>query len=331
MGSLSGQRILPMKAVAGELPEADGDWAYEIKWDGMRIIAFCDEDGVRLASSNANDATASFPELQGLTDVLTGFESIILDGEVVAFGGDGLPKFSALQHRMHVKDPVQAAAKAVEVPVTFAVFDLLGLNGKDTRGLSLSDRRKLLEGIIETGSHWRLTDQTYEEPVEMLRTVTERGMEGIVAKRLSSTYKTGKRDAAWVKVKPTLRQEFIVCGWTEGLEGLSGGLGSLVLGVMDEVGGSRLIPTGTAGSGLSDKSRSWWQTQLIEDAVDESPFSEPASYLGRVVHWCQPVHVVEVAFGDWTDEGRLRHPVYLGRRNDKDPADVVREVVFRQP
>lgn len=327
MSSLQGKRILPMKAVTGELPDADGNWGYEIKWDGMRVIAFCDEAGVRLASSNGNNVTNAFPELQNLSSLAAGFESIILDGEVVAFGDDGLPKFNTLQHRMHVQDPTEAAKRSHEVPITFAIFDLLGLNGQDTTGLPLSGRRKLLEDIVEDGSHWRLTDQTTTEPGELLRTVTERGIEGIVAKKLGSTYVPGKRDKAWIKIKPTSRQEFVVAGWTEGQHGLSGSLGSLILGVMEQndEGDRVLVPCGTVGSGLTDKSRSWWQTELLESATSETPFSRSISYAGRTVRWAEPKHVVEVAFGEWTDDGRLRFPVYLGRRNDKDPAHVERE------
>lgn len=327
MGSLQGKRILPMKAVTGDLPDADGDWGYEIKWDGMRVIAFCDEDGVRLTSSNGNNITNTFPELANLSSLAVGFDSIILDGEVVAFGENGLPKFNTLQHRMHVQDRSEATKRSHEVPITFAIFDLLGLNGQDTMGLPLSGRRKLLEDIVEEGSHWRLTDHTKSEPAELLRTVTERGIEGIVAKRLTSTYAEGKRDRAWIKIKPTNRQEFVVAGWIEGQHGLSGSLGSLVLGVMqpDEDGQLQLVPCGTVGSGLTDKGRSWWHSELLDTARAESPFSRSANYAGRTVRWAAPTNVVEVAFGEWTDDGRLRHPVYLGRRTDKDPAHVIRE------
>ena len=334
MGSLSGRSVLPMKAVPGELPDADGDWAYEIKWDGMRILAFLDEDGVRLASSNGNSATVAFPEFDGLTALVSGFDSMILDGEVVALGDDGLPSFAALQHRMHVTDPKAALARAQATPVTFAIFDLLHLNGHDTVGLPLADRRKLLEQIVdEPGPHWRLTHHTVDDPTTMLKNVTERGMEGLVAKRLDSSYQEGKRAKTWLKIKPTLRQEFVVGGWTEGRDGNTGGLGSLLLGVMidGDDGERQLFPCGRAGSGLDDKTRTWWKEQLTKDALEESPFCAPVVHPGRVLHWSKPTHVVEVAFGEWTDDDRLRFPVYLGRRNDKDPADVVREVMSRRP
>ena len=323
-----------MKAVPGELPAPNGDWAYEIKWDGMRILAFLDSDGVRLASSNGNSATAAFPELAGLVELLSGFDSMILDGEVVAMGDDGLPSFSALQHRMHVTDPHAALEKAKAQPVTFAIFDLLHLNGHDTAALPLADRRKLLEQIVdEAGTHWRLTDHWLDHPAEMLRDVTDKGMEGLIAKRRSSTYHQGARSKSWIKIKPTRRQEFVVGGWTEGRDGNAGGLGSLLLGVMVEGdnGEQQLQPCGSAGSGLDDKTRTWWKNELTETSLTNSPFCAPVVHHGRVLHWSKPTHVVEVAFGEWTNDGRLRHPVYLGLRNDKDPADVVREVESHTP
>ncbi len=318
-----------MKAIPGELPDADGNWAYEIKWDGMRIVAFLDEDGVRLASANNNSATITFPELEGMAGLLTGFDSMVLDGEVVAMGPNGLPSFSALQHRMHVSDPRVARERAQNTPVTFNIFDLVHLNGHDTQRLALTNRRKLLEQIVDQpGSHWRLTGHSLDNPVEMLNEITAKGMEGIIAKRLDSTYVEGSRSKAWLKIKPTLRQEFVVGGWAEGRDGNTGGLGSLLLGVMEESenGNSRLVPCGSAGSGLDDVARAWWKTQLVNDRIDESPFSAPIVDHGRTFHWARPGYVVEVAFGEWTNDGRLRFPVYLGRRTDKDPKDVVREL-----
>ena len=334
MGSLSGRSILPMKAVPGELPDANGDWGYEIKWDGMRILAYLDEDGVRLASSNDNDATAAFPELQAMNELLDGFDSMILDGEIVAMGKNGLPSFSALQHRMHVTDPSTALIKANETPITFAIFDLLHVNGRDTFRLPLTDRRTLLEKIVDApGRHFRLTNHTLDGPGEMLRDITEKGMEGLIAKRRDAPYREGKRAKSWIKIKPRSRQEFVVGGWTEGRDGNAGGLGSLLLGVMDvgADGVQRLLPCGSVGSGLDGNGRRWWKDELTAHALDESPFGAPVVHHGREMRWAEPIYVVEVGFGEWTNDGRLRHPVYLGRRNDKDPAEVLREVEFRQP
>ena len=292
----------------------------------MRVVAFVDDKGVRLSSSNGNDATTAFPELQGLAELLEGFDSLVLDGEAVAFGADGLPSFEALQHRMHVADERTALERAKATPVTFAIFDLLHVNGHDTMALPLVDRRTLLEQIVDDGSHWRLTNQILDDPNLLLETVIDRRIEGIVAKRLDSTYQEGARSRSWIKIKPTRRQEFVVAGWVEGRDGNSGGLGSLLLGVTNVVGGvAELSHCGRVGSGLSDADRRWWTEQLTADSVNDSPFSAPILVAGRTVHWSRPNHVIEVAFSDWTTDGGLRHPVYVGRRNDKDPAEVVRE------
>ncbi len=319
--------IKPMKAAPGQLPAAAGGWGYEIKWDGMRIIAHltATEDGpvVRLQSGNGNDVTVSFPELHGLDCLLDGFDALILDGEVVAIDEAGLPSFPLLQQRMHVSDPVDARRRAVTVPVSFAIFDVLHINGQDTMRLPLRDRRQLLEQIVEDGAHWRLTTLHTEDPAGLLATVTERGMEGLVAKQLSSLYQEGKRPASWVKIKPRHRQEFVVGGWNEGRDGNTGNLGALLLGYMD---GEDFIHCGSVGSGLNDKTRREWLGRVIEHELDEPPFANKVEHkTGRVFHWTEPRYVVEVAFNNWEEDGHLRHPVYLGLRTDKTPAEVVRE------
>ncbi len=313
-----------MKASSGEQPPIGDDWAFELKWDGMRIVAHLDHDGVRLFSGNGNDATGSFPELEALEAVLAGFDSLILDGEVVAIGSDGVPSFGLLQHRMHVHDRSEALRRAAEVPISYAIFDVLSVNGTDTMPLPLRDRRALLEQIVESGSHWRLTDMHIGDPSALLETVIERGLEGIVAKQLSSIYAEGKRPKTWIKVKPRHRQEFVVGGWSEGRDGNAGSLGSLLLGVME---GEELIACGSVGSGLTTQGRQTWMRELEATELSTSPFvNDLPPSAGRKFHWCEPLAVIEVAFGEWTGDGHLRHPVYLGRRTDKEPRDVVREV-----
>lgn len=323
-GPLGGRIVTPMKAAPGELPAANGDWGYEIKWDGMRIIAHIDSDGVRLQSSNGNDVSASFPELEGLSVLLDGFDSLILDGEAVAIDDEGVPSFGLLQQRMHVSDPVDARRRAVTVPVSFAIFDVLHINGQDTVRLPFSDRRQLLEGIVEDGLHWRLTTLHLDDPAGLLASVTERGMEGLVAKKMSSHYQEGKRPSTWVKIKPRHRQEFVVGGWSEGRDGNAGNLGSLLLGYMD---GGDLIHCGSVGSGLNDQSRREWLARVSEHELAKPPFANKVDRkAGRTFHWTAPNYVVEVAFNNWAEDGHLRHPVYLGHRTDKAPSEVIREV-----
>ncbi len=319
--------LKPMKAGPGQLPAANGDWGYEIKWDGMRVVAHLhagdDQPTVRLQTGNGNDATVSFPELHGLEVLLDGFDSLILDGEVVAIDPDGLPSFPLLQQRMHVSDPTDARRRAVNVPVSYAIFDVLHINGQDTMRLPLRDRRQLLEQIVDDGEHWRITTMHTEDPAGLLATVTERGMEGLVAKQLSSLYQEGKRPAAWIKIKPRHRQEFVVGGWSEGRDGNTGNLGSLLIGYMD---GDDLIHCGSVGSGLNDSSRREWLARVSEHELPAQPFVNHVDRKsGRTFHWTEPTYVVEVAFHNWETDGHLRHPVYLGLRTDKTPAEVVRE------
>lgn len=312
-----------MKAAPGEMPPSTDGWGYELKWDGMRAIAFIDGDGVRLQTANLKDSTSSFPELSGLADEFDGLGSIVLDGEIVAIDDDGAPSFSRLQHRMHVSHVREAWKRAADVPISFAIFDLLHLDGHDTMGLPLSSRRSLLESVVEAGSHWRLTDLHLGDPAGLLATVTERGLEGIVAKQLSSRYSEGKRHKTWRKIKPRQRQEFVVGGWTEGRDGLAGTVGSLLLGFMVD---GELVHCGSVGSGLNTEMRTRLSRQLGVLEQDWSPFAGHVPVtMGRTYRWVEPQLVVEVAFGEWTPAGHLRHPVYLGERVDKDPSEVVRE------
>jgi bifunctional non-homologous end joining protein LigD len=322
-GPLAGRSIRPMKAKPADMPASSEGWAYELKWDGMRIVSFIDDDGVRLQSANLKDATRSFPELGGLANMLAGLGPVVLDGEAVAIGGDGRPSFSLLQQRMHVHDANEALRRAVDVPISYAIFDLLHLDGHDTMSLAFRDRRRLLESVVDDGPHWRLTDLHLGDPDELLATVQERGLEGLVAKQMSSSYVEGKRVSSWRKIKPRYRQEFVVGGWAEGRQGLEGTVGSLLLGVMVD-GGFRHC--GSVGSGLTTSSRAEWCERLCANERKDSPFdSAVAATAGRRFRWSAPLFVVEVAFGEWTPDGHLRHPVYLGWRTDKDPKTVVRE------
>lgn len=310
-------------ATSNDVPVGD-EWSYELKWDGMRIVALLDDAGVRLQSSNGKDVTNAFPELGALNEVLVGFESLILDGEVVAMSPAGIPDFGRLQHRMHVKDRRAASERARDVPISYVIFDVLCVNGDDTLRLPLVDRRALLEKIVAPGSHWMLTESHRGDPRALIDVVIERGLEGIVAKRLDSRYVEGKRAGAWRKIKPRQRQEFIVGGWSEGQGVNAGSLGSLLLGVMAD---GELMHCGSVGSGFTESERREWLTRVTADERSGSPFSNDVeATAGRRFHWSEPTHVVEVAFHDWGEGGHLRHPVYVGWRHDKDPVEVVREI-----
>lgn len=319
-GPLHGRLIKPMKAASGELPVGD-DWVYELKWDGMRNVAFIDDDGLRLQTTNLLDSTVSFPELQAMAGAFDGFESVILDGEIVAFGSNGQPSFGAMQDRMHVKDPVDARRRATRNPVHFIVFDLLHLNGIDMFEVPFGERRRLLDEVLDSGDNWQVSTCHRDDAAALLDTVIDRGMEGLVAKRLSSRYVEGKRAPTWRKIKPRGRQEFVVGGWSEGRDGRSGTVGSLLIGVFED---EDFVHVGSVGSGLDSQSLAAWMDLVTQDARVDSPFVNEVAKMGRELHWVEPRHVIEVAFGEWTDDGHLRHPSYLGRRTDKDPTEVTR-------
>ena len=315
-----------MKGKADTLPRGDR-WVYELKWDGMRVLAHISagQGGetvpVRLQSSNERDVTRSFPELQDLATLGDLYDGLVLDGEIVAFR-DGKPSFHELQNRMHITDTHEATRRSRTTPVLFVVFDLLYMNGHDTMSLPFEDRRALLEQIADDDPCWTVCEQHHDNVDGLLQAVTDSGLEGIMAKSKSSVYQPGRRSPDWIKIKPRLRQEFVVGGWTEGQGGRTGGLGSLLVGYYD---GPELHYAGRAGSGLNETTQQEWKDRLAHR--DRSPFAQPPSLpREKIVHWCEPENVVEVAFAEWgTDGQHLRHPVVLGYRDDKDPADVTRE------
>ncbi len=311
-----------MKAASGELPIGE-EWVYEIKWDGMRAVVFIDDDGVRLQTTNLLNATVSFPELQALAEVAAGTDALVLDGEIVAAADDGTPSFRRLQDRMHIKDPAEAARRARSAPVSFIIFDLLHLNGHDTLGLPFSDRRRLLEQLVEPGPTWRLTQVHDGDGPALLEAVMARGLEGLVAKQRSSRYHEGRRSPSWRKVKPRNRQEFVVGGWAEGKQSRTGTVGSLLIGTWED---GEFVHAGSVGSGLTGDSLVEWADIVARDARADSPFSGPVPpTAGRTFHWLEPNEVIEVAFAEWEPDGNVRHPSYLGRRIDKDPTEVSRE------
>ena len=319
--------LLPMKAVAGTLPPDDDDsWAYEIKWDGMRILAFVDERGrVELRSSNDKDATVRFPELQGLAQDLDG-HAAVFDGEVVAFDDQNRPSFGRLQQRMHLTRATEIADVAARVPIAYVVFDLLRLDGRDVFPLPYLDRRRLLVDLLPTAGCWQVPAHQIGDGSVLLDAARSTGLEGVMAKRVDSVYLPGKRSPAWRKVKARARQEFVVGGWQPGERGRAGQIGSLLIGVYED---DRLAYSGRVGTGFTMRELERVGHLLAPLATTESPFDPPPPRLiARTAQWVRPALVAEVEFGEWTEEGVLRHPAYLGLRDDKDPKDVVRERVI---
>lgn len=314
-----------MKATSGELPTGDG-WAYEVKWDGMRALCFVDGPSLRVQSANERDVTASWPELVGLPEALP-LTTALLDGELVATDDAGRPDFGRLQQRMHIANPAEAGRRAAEVPVTYVVFDLLHADGHDLTGVPLVDRRRLLDHVLDPGPSWRVSP-LHEDGAALLAAAHERGLEGVVAKRLDSIYEPGKRTRAWLKVKVRRRQEMVVGGWVPG-EGTRGGhIGALLVGYHDRAGdGGPLRFAGRVGTGFSQAELARLAALAASLVTDECPFDPPLprAEILRGPTWLRPELVAELEFAEWTGDGRLRHPSYLGLRDDKPAADVTRD------
>jgi len=312
-----------MKATSGTLPVGDG-WVYETKWDGMRVLADVTPSGVRAWSANGLDAGPSFPELEALAPALAPVEAT-LDGEVVALDAGGRPSFERLQHRMHVSSAVEARRRAAEVPVAYVVFDLLALGGHDVTGLPWRDRRRLLDQLADDLPAGVDVAPVYDDGAELLAAVSRQGLEGVVAKRTDAPYLQGGRTRTWIKVKVRHHDEFVVGGWSGGLGNREGRLGSLLVGYHDQAGDGVLRYAGRVGSGLTSAELDRLGAELASRGTDACPFDPPPPARDRKgANWVRPELVVEVSYGEITDEGRLRHPVYLGQREDKAAGEVIR-------
>jgi bifunctional non-homologous end joining protein LigD len=311
--------IAPMKAVLGDLPR-DDEWTFEIKWDGMRAIACLDDDGrSQLWSGNHIDVTHRFPELAALTDSMHGARCV-LDGELIALNELGRPSFERMQSRMHLDRAADALRRAADVPVTYVVFDLLLLDTNDLTTLALTTRRGALDEIFESGSNWRLSEQ-HDDGHALNAAVHEMELEGLMAKRLDSVYLPGKRTTAWRKVKRRVTRQFVVGGWAEGSGGREGRIGGLLIGAYRDDG---LWYAGRVGSGLRDGEIRDLLGTFASTHRAESPFiaGSVPRVDARAARWVEPRVVIEVAFAEWTNEGRIRHPSYLRRLPRVDPLTV---------
>ena len=303
-----------MKGVIGG-PQDEHGWSVELKWDGIRAQVLTDGDATELRSSTGRDITGQFPELSTLGTHIGA--PAVVDGEIVVFEGDR-PSFQRVLQRLNVDRPNPALLAAS--PAVFIAFDLLHLDGNSTLDLPYRTRRRLLGQLVDDGPSWRVPPIGQDDSAELLALARARDLEGIVMKRLDSTYQPGARSHDWRKIKVRPKQEFVVGGWLTGQGALENRIGSLVLGVWE---GDDLVVAGLAGSGLTDGERDRLAGRLAERAVP--PFAAVPP-LDRRATWVEPDTVVEIEFGDWPAGGMLRHPVYLGIRSDVDPKDVVREV-----
>jgi bifunctional non-homologous end joining protein LigD len=312
--------VEPMLARLSTLPVEDSDWAFEIKWDGVRAIAHSRPGRIHLLSRNANDVTGAYPELRALNRALGSHEAI-LDGEIVAFDEAGRPSFAALQPRMHQRGEAAVRRLAETMPVTYILFDLLWLDGHSLMDLPYVERRARLDALKLDGEHWRTPAFQSGEGAAMLAATREHGLEGVVLKRLDSRYLPGRRDGGWRKIKHSRRQELVIGGWTRGKGSRAATIGALHLGVHNERGSLRYA--GRVGTGFDEHELRRLVELLAPLARKDSPFDGPQPPRGA--HFVEPRLVCEVEFAQWTKDGLLRHSSYKGLREDKLATDVVRE------
>jgi bifunctional non-homologous end joining protein LigD len=332
--------IRPMVAVLGDaLPDDDAAWGYEFKWDGVRAVSYLAGDRIRLLSRNDRDITASYPEvLPPLRDVR---DPVVLDGELVAFV-DGRPSFAELQRRMHVWRPDSGLIAAT--PVTYLVFDVLQMGDHSTLRLPYARRRDLVTelDLDRDGTQRVAVPPAYAGGgADVLRASEQAALEGVIAKRLDSTYQPGRRSPVWMKIKNLRTQEVVIGGWTPGKGRRTDRIGSLLLGLPTagfeggehDEGGEAGEPAGLAycgqvGTGFTELMLDELRERLRPLERRTSPFVVPPPAMhARTARWVQPELVGEVRFTEWTGDGRLRHPAWRGLRPDKSPAEVVKETV----
>jgi bifunctional non-homologous end joining protein LigD len=310
----------PMLATAGRLPTGDG-WAFEFKWDGIRAVVAVDgaEGAVRAVSRNDREISASYPELTRLCEAV-GDDCLVPDGEIVAVDKSGRPDFGRLQQRMHVQAPTPALLR--QTPVSFFAFDLLKRGDESLLGRSYRERRDCLEALALARPPTVDVPPSFRDVAgdDLLEVARAQGLEGVVAKRLTSRYLPGRRSSDWVKVPLWKTTEVVVGGWQPGEGSRDGTLGSLLLGIYDDNG---LTYVGHVGTGFNQAALRQLSDDLRPLARDDSPFAnEVPALLARRARWVDPILVGEVMFRSWTHDRRLRHSTWRGLRPDKDAVDV---------
>lgn len=328
IGSIPGSRKRKMPAeLDAELASlADGPfdepgWIYEPKFDGIRAIATIKNGKVRLTSRRGLDLTPAYPEI---TQALSAHdEDMILDGEIVAFSEKGIPSFQALQQRSGLSNGTDIRRAQEQNPVNYYVFDIMHIDKYSLLGVQLEDRKQVLADYLIQSHHIRLVDRLPGSGYEAFQAAVEVGLEGIVGKRLSSTYQEGKRSKDWLKVKAVITSEFVIAGYTEGTGSRASTFGALILGYYDKNG--NLSYAGGCGTGFNDKTLRQLQMRFKTLQTSKSPFRQKVP--GKRIVWLKPELVAEVKFAEWTQDNMLRAPVFLRLRDDKAPTQCTRDEI----
>ena len=298
-------RLSPMLATLVDAPFAKQNWVFEEKYDGVRILAYKEGSHVSLISRNAIDRTTRYPEIAAAVNKLRP-QTLALDGEVVVFDSKRVSRFQLLQ---------QGKGRP-----QYAIFDCLYGNGDDLRNEALSVRRGTLERLVKPSSSLLLSARLASNGLEAFAMASRRGLEGVVGKNLSSVYVQG-RSKEWLKVKVHQEDEFVIGGFTEPT-GSRQHFGALLLGVYSQ---GQLRYVGKVGTGFDEETLASLHRKFKGLIREKSPFSSEVRE--RAVTFLAPRLVAQISFAEWTKDGRLRHPVYLGLRDDKSAKEVVRQEV----
>jgi bifunctional non-homologous end joining protein LigD len=329
------KNVDPMQATLTEESFDNSDWLFEPKMDGVRALVYIDGDKVRIQSRSGLDATRQYPTI--VAEMAEQMErQMILDGEIVALDERGVPSFQTIQQRLNLPRDSDIRKMDEQIPVYFYGFDLLYAGGFDLRSAQLRDRKTLLKQLLLPTDHIFLLEHFEEDGEAAFRGAVAAGFEGVIAKKRDSVYESGRRSKCWLKVKGTLEDEFVVGGYTGGTGGRSKTFGSLLIGQYDDKG--TLVYAGNVGTGFDEKMLAKLLKRLEQLKADWSPFdvmTPGTSRFGRPkdvpIYWAKPELVARVKFAEWTNDGHLRAPSFLGLRDDKAAKDVHREIVAPAP
>ncbi len=342
----SAHDIEPMYASIGHDVPSGRDWTFEPKYDGVRVLAHVDARGVRLVTRNGNDKSRQFPEVvMALAELgLRARRGFIIDGEIVALVNGVPARFQALQGRVHLKGTSDIAGQREETPAALMAFDILRDGADSLLDLPWTGRRAHLKALLDAASvssatprvrrsapdsvalHVRLSPSLRAKGDAMLERARKQGWEGVIAKRVDIPYTPGARSDYWLKLKIEFEQEFVVGGFTEPRKTREH-IGALLLGYFNDAG--KLVYVGHAGGGFTRAGLAEMRRKLDRITRKTCPFSTPP-HTNEPATWVRPEIVVQVKFSEWTDDGKLRQPIYLGTRDDKAARDVNMETVSVQ-
>jgi len=311
--------VAPMLAKLVDAPFSSDEWVFETKWDGVRAICFLNNGKYRFISRNNNEMTSSYPELSGIAEVISA-DQAILDGEIVALDKKGIPRFQLLQPRFGLK---KSPATIKDHTIAYMIFDLLYYNGYDLTRCDLLSRKDLLQKIIKRSNAVKYSDHIAGRGEDLFEHAEKLGLEGLIAKRSDSQYVHG-RSSQWLKIKTTKRQEVVIAGYTEPRKSRAH-FGALILGLYRK---GKLTYVGHVGTGFNHRSLKQIFELMQPLKRKLSPFvSVPKT--NEPVQWLRPELVAEVKFSEWTDDLSMRHPVFIGLRDDKKAKDSIFEAELK--